>query len=1523
MMLIKDLLLEKGIRAVINNNEALAAAMLNGSQVAGCRGVICMKSVGVHVAADALALGSLAGADPDGGAVVIYGDDPWSDSTQVPADSRFISRHLFIPVIEPANQQEVKDFIDLALKLSRRTELYSGFVVPTNLADGGGTVTCRPNQYPSRNVLNPVDFETAGINLDKHVLLPPRTWWQEASYAGRFERAKAVARELGLNRLDYPADSRKPIGLATSGLAHGYLVQTLWELGLLGELPILKFGMSYPVDGELVRELSRQCERIVVVEARRSFIEEQIREVVLADRQAGGPAADVEVWGKKFPNGLSGIPEIRGLHPSIIITRLVPLLKSIMGGRSQVAMPEGMATLERELATADATAEAEMEQLPPRVPSFCPGCPHRDSASLCLEIKREFMDAEYMQRKHGRGPVDLVFHGDIGCYTMLMFPPNAPLMHNLSGMGLGGGTGSGMDPFITNKQAVFMGDSTFFHSGALAISQAIKLGQDITFIILDNRTTAMTGHQPTPGVDYDVTGNPTAWQDIEEVVHGMGGRGNLTLVRVDVEKRREYRELLEETFLADGVKVIIADKECGITRQRRKKRADRATQRRLGYLPKWEHMNVNREACTFCLACTEMTGCPGLTHVETDYGRKMDTDLTWCVNDGACERLGACSAFERVVIKRKRPPRSRVPELGLDEIPDPQKRPVGDLWRCCLLGVGTQGVGTATQILVRAAHKEGYHVEFLDKKGLAIRGGGVTSQIVYNISRQPVTAVVPYGKADLLVGIDVLEAARAIDPNGRSRVASAERTAAVINTGKFETINGLLGREDFDVEALERTIRAHTRSEDYLARNISRICEKYLGSKIYANIMMLGFAFQKGLIPVSMHSMAWAIKDTIRMDFRKNLYAFNMGRKLVLRRDLFQGAPRRTGWRDVLEEKCRWAIRRFGRGRRRSEGLRKLAAQTVQALDRLDEPLKRDIVVRLYDALRWGGLDYARRYADAVRGAYAKDSPRFDFAVTRAVVHNLADAMLIKDGVFIAELATNPEKLARDREKYNVNRANGDRISYRHMLHWTWTLGRHSREFAFAAPSWMLLVLKRMRWLRKLVPRWHRADREHRERYASAVEAFAWTTTEEYDRALTVLSSPKCLRCMNPMCQDIGCPLGSPIPRWIELAHHRRWREAAEALHERNNFPEFTSLLCPAPCQAACKRGFGGYAVQVKDIERQIVERAFSEGWVEARPAAERTGRRVAVIGSGPAGLAAAQELARDGHDVTVFERDDKVGGLLRYGIPDFRLDKQLIDRRVKQLRAEGVKFETGVEIGADVAADELRKRFDAVLLATGAAQPKDLPVPGRRRKGIHFALDFLRQENRRLAAAAPPEQGIYAKDKVVVVIGGGETGNDCVETAISQGAKAVHQLEILPAARVNGDPTHRKSPGVERRWCVATTAFNGEGEYVSELSAAEVRWVQSARGPRMVEVPGSRFTLGVDLAVLALGYEPRLDAGLARQLGLDTDDRDALRLRDCATSAEGVFAAGDLATGASYVATAIASGRRAAEKIGEYLART
>ncbi|HNX26290.1 MAG TPA: FAD-dependent oxidoreductase [Phycisphaerae bacterium] len=1514
---LKDVLREKGIRAVINNNEALAAAMLNGTQSLPLRSMIAMKSVGVHVAADALALANLAGANPEGGAIVIYGDDPWSDSTQVASDSRYISKHLFIPTIEPSNPQEIKDFVNLSFKLSAISELVVGYIITTNLADGGGTVECRPNHFPSVNMYDRIEMVTKDIDFDKRVLLPPRTWWQEASLTGRFSRAMKAARELGLNRFEYRNETsvRKPLGFVCAGLGHDYLTQALYEMGQLGQAPILKLGLSYPVDPEMIEDLARQVERIIVVEERRGFMEEQIAEIMTALRQKDAAFDDVMIFGKKFPDGLKGLPEIRGLDPSIIIQTLGPLVCRYCTTADSMAA----STIQTEIRTIEQTESVKVTtKLPARLPTFCPGCPHRDSANLCTDIKRCFADPDYMRQKHHREPVDLIFHGDIGCYTMLMFPPNNELMHDLSGMGLGGGTGSGIDPFTTNNKVTFMGDSTFFHIGMTSISQAIKFNQNITYIILDNSTTAMTGHQPTPGVDYDVLGNRTPAQDIENVVRGLVGSLEIPVIRMNPARRGEYRELLERTFLMPGVKIIIADKECGITRTRRLRRFERDVIKSKGFLPAREHMNINQEICRFCLACTKLTGCPGLKHVQTDYGVKMDTDLSNCVADGACERIGECDAFERVVVKRKAQPRSRVPELDLDNIPEPRKRPTEDVWRCCLTGVGGMGIGLATSILVRAGHNEGYRVIFMDRKGMAIRNGGVFSQVTFNLTQQPVTAVIPHGKADLLIGVDVLEAARILDPKNRVRVISKDKTAAVINMDKVQTIAGIMGREDFDTDELVRLIQANTRGDEFLARNISRICEKYLGSRLYANVMMLGYAFQQGLIPVSMHSMAWAIKDTIRVDFKKNLYAFNMGRKLVDSPDLFQGPHKRTTWRETLDDKARELQRRFGKNAQAVAEFRDMLVSLLEKLREFNQTILRDIVIRAYDCVRWGGVDYCRQYVNLVRNICEKDRPEYGYAASGAVVKNLAQAMLIKDAVFKAELSTSHEKYRRDAEKYNVNPANGDRIIYRHLWKRHIKIGSWEKQIRFSVYDWQLKILRRMRFIRSVTRFFMPQEYGFREEYINLTSRFAFGDAEEYRRQVRLLSGPLCQNCYMPSCSQQGCPLGNDVPKWISLAREGKWKVAYAKLAEKNNFPEFTAGICPAFCEQNCHQGIGGYSVQVREMEREIIDRAFEQGWVQPFKPRGATGKNIAVIGSGPAGLAAAQQLCRTGHTVTVFEKNDAAGGMLRVGVPAARLAKQLIDRRIEQLRQEGVQFMYGVEVGRDVSGESLLHDFDVVCLACGAIVPRELDLPGRAAANIHFALDYLGSQNR--ADVEKSQPSISASGKTVVVIGGGLTGEDCVETAMRQGAKEVYQLEILPQDMT---AVLDENPAVKRMWQVRATEFTSQSGSVTGVKALRVEYRPTAKGPVMEKVDGSEFSIAADIVIIAAGFLPQIPSNLAKDLKIQTDNRGSVIIPGKYTTTNSrVFIAGDLATGSAYVATAIDSGRKAARAISSTLRR-
>jgi glutamate synthase (NADPH/NADH) small chain len=427
----------------------------------------------------------------------------------------------------------------------------------------------------------------------------------------------------------------------------------------------------------------------------------------------------------------------------------------------------------------------------------------------------------------------------------------------------------------------------------------------------------------------------------------------------------------------------------------------------------------------------------------------------------------------------------------------------------------------------------------------------------------------------------------------------------------------------------------------------------------------------------------------------------------------------------------------------------------------------------------------------------------------------------------------------------------------------------------------------------------------------------------------------RCMDCGVPFCHS-GCPLHNIIPDWNDLVYRGRWRDAIRVLHATNNFPEFTGRVCPAPCEAACVLGINEPPVTIKQIERAIIDYAFEQGWIRPQPAPRKTGRRVAIIGSGPAGLAAAQQLARAGHDVTVFEKADRIGGLLRYGIPDFKMEKHLIDRRLEQMMGEGVTFVTRAFVGRNVPVEDLRREFDALLLAGGAEQPRDLRVPGRELQGIHFAMDFLAQQNKRVAGdadlAADPTRSaepIVATGKRVVIIGGGDTGADCLGTCHRQKAAAVWQFEILPKPPEDRSPTtpwplwplqlrqeSSHEEGGIRDWSVATTRFSGDEQgRVRKLHAVRV-----GPPPNFEPISGTEFEMEVDLVLLAMGFTGPVRGGLLEQLGVALDERGNVATRDYMSSIAGIFAAGDMRRGQSLVVHAIAEGRQAARAIDRWL---
>jgi glutamate synthase (NADPH/NADH) small chain len=427
----------------------------------------------------------------------------------------------------------------------------------------------------------------------------------------------------------------------------------------------------------------------------------------------------------------------------------------------------------------------------------------------------------------------------------------------------------------------------------------------------------------------------------------------------------------------------------------------------------------------------------------------------------------------------------------------------------------------------------------------------------------------------------------------------------------------------------------------------------------------------------------------------------------------------------------------------------------------------------------------------------------------------------------------------------------------------------------------------------------------------------------------------RCMDCAVPFCHQ-GCPLGNIIPDWNDLVYRNRWREAIDRLHATNNFPEFTGTLCPAPCEGSCVLGINDDPVTIKAIELTIINRAFDEGWIKPEPPVIRTGKKVAVVGSGPAGLAAAQQLNRAGHWVTVFERADRIGGLLRYGIPEFKMEKWVLDRRLELLGKEGIRFRASANVGVNVPVEELRRDFDAILLAGGATLPRDLEVPGREFHGIHFSMDYLTLQNRRCQGEMiPDEKFITAKGKRVVIIGGGDTGADCLGTVHRQGALSVHQFEILPMPpkeRAEDNPwplwpnilrtSSAHEEGGIREYCISTTRFSGRNGRVERLHADRVEFVSDGNGRKsMRKLPGSEFEIEADLVLLAMGFlGPEKDGPLG-QLGVKFSERGTVwRDENWMTSVPGVFTAGDMQRGQSLIVWALAEGRQAAKGVDRYL---
>ena len=1122
---VATLLDERGVVNRIANNESLAVAMAMGCRAVGGRALVVLSGSGVRNAINVLANATWPDDEEEGGGVVVVcGDDPAGDPLSVSADSREIAKQVRLPMIEPANPQEDKDWVNVAFQMSRAARTSVALRVTAQAARGGATVQTSCNHFPASNANAKVPLARPKGKLaapGRPGAVGTTAESGDADHVGRQGTIHLEARRLGVNRvLHRPQRGEiEPYGFVAAGRAFAYLTHALEEMDLAGKVPILKLGMTCPLDDQLLLEFARQCASVVVVEEGPDFVERELRDIL--SRRTDANELKFKVWGKRFPDALEGIPETGSLSPSVLVRRLIPLILS----GTDVPVEYADTRMRKELDRMDRTGLANVP-IVSRSPTFCTGCPHRDSASVLLELKRNLADAEYMDRVHNLPPVSLSVHGDGGCHSLLRYEPFDELNHGYVGRGLSGAAGVGTSFFADNKQLALVGDGSFFHSGLSAVSQSILMAQDITYIVLDNNVSAMAGLRYNPGsrIEAEPDSDVPDAQSIERIVRGMAPESreaavDVRVFRVNPADRKAYRNLLERAILSEGVKVVVADKECGVTFHRRKRRERERERQTEGFVAEQTYMNVCEAVCENCLECVKQVACPALKHVDTDYGSKIQTDLTLCVNDGACDRLDVCPSFEQITVTRRMHPRGHDDDVDLRDIPNasPPISANQTEWRVHIAGVGGSGVSVATRILVHAGRHMGYAVKFHERRSNAVRFAGIAGQIVFTREGKEAatTSNIPIGRADLLLGIDLMESVRAVDVDQTYRVAGNRRTACVLNTHWSQTFHGITAGEVPPIDSMIQAVHEASHQDRFQAVNVGGICEHLLESRLYSNVMLLGMSYQQGFVPLTLDAVEHGIRNALDYDYDRNLRAFHIGRLIACDPDRFTQMLHRkpTGLMETIRLKVRVLRERYpgSKGRRLGRtfcwALRPYLNRLREA--GLDESLRRDFVVRFYDCLVWGLAPYAKVYADLVMHVLKLDSTDHGNQLVRLAIRNLAKVMLIKDEVYVASLLTDPEKYRRDMERFRVDPRRGDRIRYtRRSTPEISAFGR-SLRFEWTSGDWQLRILSRQRWLRSVLVGWHARDEAFRDWYQELVRQIEWEDEASYARWCDVLRAPE------------------------------------------------------------------------------------------------------------------------------------------------------------------------------------------------------------------------------------------------------------------------------------------------------------------------------------------------------------------------------------------------------------------------------
>lgn len=1025
---------DKGIRVVIANSEANAAAMASGAKQANRNALVAMKSMGLHVASDALSVGNFANPGT-GGVVVVVGDDPWSISTSSPADSRYLFKHLHIPFLDPSTPSELKEWVKVALEISLRTSIYQGLLLTTFMAEGGGRVEVFEHKKIDGNLTT---LDPASFDLSKNVMVPPNSLKADISMINeRFPRVCEVLRELNLDQIW--GNQQSKIGFITSGAVFEILKHVLDDNDALTRFSLYKVAAPYPLVSELLLPYLKNLEILIVVEEKRGFLETEIYEMCSRHN------LKLKIFGKKIDE-LEGFPIHGGLNYEIVLDRVSKIF-SKLGLSACHSIKPGLVL---------------GEALPRRLPTFCPGCPHRETLSLLKDLRI------HLKKQN----INLISHGDVGCYSLSFLEPFKE-MHNLSAMGQGGALGAGVDLFTTNPSVVLMGDSTFFHSGITDISNSVQMNHSITYILLDNDNTAMTGHQFTPRTGESVEGFKRPAQDMLNMVKAIGVA---EAIEVNPSDRYFYQNLLREIVMKKGVKVIISNKECGLTFHGRKKASERKLFSKGETLDVARFYQINTDACEDCRACVELTGCPGLTQTFDAYGSKVAIDPQICVSDSYCTKIKVCPSFELVEVSNYHPSKYKKQKISSDEnvhliaAPEVVKSlddiAAGSDYRLVVTGVGGSGVTTISRVLAEAAKKMGgrddIEFKFVDQKGLAQRNGNVTSHLSLFKKGKSHSQITPIGGADLLLSPDLLD--------GSQHLAFLSEKGEVILDQKFQIPLSILldrGVEKNPINESELSLKLN----QLLGENLQILpmkdkCEEVFGKSVYTSAMILGAAFQRGLIPFSHSDLVDAFERTIKAsELKNNLKAFELGREMII--GPVDIKPQSTSVSiDILAQSIKessWL---------NSQLLLNLFHKKIKELKLLFPSIAdSNLAQYIHDLVifdRGAHLDQFLEDAKVISKHYPED-------LSLMALRTLVKTYFIKDEVFIAHAMVSPMRTMKDERAYleygtSFNKVFINRPSF--------DFGSRKIEFDFSPKRWMLKVMRHARFLRKCLPSWHQRERQ-------------------------------------------------------------------------------------------------------------------------------------------------------------------------------------------------------------------------------------------------------------------------------------------------------------------------------------------------------------------------------------------------------------------------------------------------------------